>query len=308
MKKLGLVGGISWVSTIDYYRHINEGINERLGGLEFAECLVHSLNFGDVQRVGWDSAGPLLIRAAKTLEQSGADAIVLCANTAHRFADEIRSGIRIPLIHIVEATAASIRARQLRTVGLLGTKVTMESSFYVDGMSAAGIETLVPESVETRDFIQVTLKEELGRGISRNVRRRSIACEHVAQLFACRLLQFCELDQGPWTSWLATLHRDEDQRIQIRSLPRAERFPLASVSSASHELVTARRQVLCSCGKGDVLFANRSEPGGQRESRGMTMDLLLDIALVHICCGDGVRGRQSQHCRAPAREHGQLHS
>ena len=167
MRKLGLVGGISWVSTIDYYRHINEGINERLGGLEFAECLVHSLNFGDVQRVGWDGAGPLLIRAAKTLEQSGADAIVLCANTAHRFADEIRSVIRIPLIHIVEATAASVRARQLRTVGLMGTKVTMESSFYVDGLAAAGIESLVPDSVETRDFIQGTLKEELGRGILR---------------------------------------------------------------------------------------------------------------------------------------------
>jgi aspartate racemase len=165
MKKLGLVGGISWVSTIDYYRYINEGINERLGGLEFAECLVYSLNFADVQRDGWGSAGPLLIRAAQALEQSGAGAIVLCANTAHRFADEIRAAIRIPLIHIVEATAASIRAHQLRTVGLLATKVTMESSFYLDGMAAAGIETLVPESVETRDFIQGTLKEELGRGI-----------------------------------------------------------------------------------------------------------------------------------------------
>ena len=167
MKKLGLVGGISWVSTIDYYRYINEGINERLGGLEFAECLVHSLNFADVQRVGWDAAGPLVISAAKSLEQSGVAAIVLCANTAHRFADEIRSVIQIPLIHIVEATAASVRARQLCTVGLLGTKVTMESSFFVDGMAAAGIETLVPQSVETRDFIQATLKEELGRGILR---------------------------------------------------------------------------------------------------------------------------------------------
>src|SRR5512138_1698126 len=154
MKKLGLVGGISWVSTIDYYRYINEGINERLGGLEFAECLVYSLNFADVQRAGWDSAGPLLIRAARTLEQSGAAAIVLCANTAHRFAEEIRAAIRIPLIHIVESTAAAARARRLCTIGLLGTKVTMESSFYVDGMAAAGIETLVPEPVATRDFIQ----------------------------------------------------------------------------------------------------------------------------------------------------------
>ena len=167
MKKLGLVGGISWVSTIDYYRYINEGINERLGGLEFAECLVHSLNFADVQRAGWDNAGPLLIRAAKSLEQSGAGGIVLCANTAHRFADEIRSAVRIPLIHIVEATAASVRARKLRTVGMLGTKVTMESSFFVDGMAAAGVGTLVPESVETRDYIQETLKDELGRGILR---------------------------------------------------------------------------------------------------------------------------------------------
>jgi aspartate racemase len=167
MKKIGLVGGISWVSTLDYYRYINEGINRRLGGLDFAECLIYSLNFGDVQRAGWNDAGPLLLRAAQTLEQGGADAIVLCANTAHRFADELRAALRIPLLHIVEATAAVIEAQQLRTVGLLGTKVTMESSFFVDGLAAAGIKTLVPETVETRDYIQHTLKEELGRGVLR---------------------------------------------------------------------------------------------------------------------------------------------
>ena len=160
---------ISWTSTVDYYRYINEGINARLGGLNFAECIVYSLNFNDFQRNNtggnWDESRRLLQEACKRLEAAGAEGIVLCANTAHAVADQLVLGV--PLIHIVPAAVAAIRGAGLKKVGLLGTKFTMEMSFYLDGLKAQGIEAFVPESQTDRDYIQQTLKEELGRGIIR---------------------------------------------------------------------------------------------------------------------------------------------
>jgi hypothetical protein len=102
MKKIGLVGGISWTSTMDYYRYINEGINEKLGGLNFAECIIYSLNFGDIQAKGWDSSYELLLNACLSLKKSGAACIVLCANTAHLFADQLQDEVKLPIIdHII---------------------------------------------------------------------------------------------------------------------------------------------------------------------------------------------------------------
>jgi aspartate racemase len=165
MKKLGLVGGISWVSTMDYYKFINEGINEKLGELNFTECIIYSLNFGDVQEKGWDNSFDLLLNACESLKKSGVEGIVLCANTAHLFAEELEAKIELPIIHIVSATADEINKKCLKKVGLLGTKFTMEMDFFKNGLMAKGIEPMIPESQETRDFIQKTLKEELGRGI-----------------------------------------------------------------------------------------------------------------------------------------------
>jgi aspartate racemase len=165
MKKLGLVGGISWVSTMDYYKFINEGINEKLGELNFTECIIYSLNFGDVQEKGWDNSFDLLLNACESLKKSGVEGIVLCANTAHLFAEELEAKIELPVIHIVSATANEINKKGLKKVGLLGTKFTMEMDFFKEGLKAKGIEPLIPENQETRDFIQKTLKEELGRGI-----------------------------------------------------------------------------------------------------------------------------------------------
>jgi aspartate racemase len=105
MKKLGLIGGISWISTIDYYRFINEGVNERLGGLNFAECMIYSLNFADIQNAAWDNSYKLLYSACDRLKRSGAEAIVLCANTAHMYADRLEGETGIPIIHIVSCTA-----------------------------------------------------------------------------------------------------------------------------------------------------------------------------------------------------------
>lgn len=165
MKKIGLVGGVSWVSTLDYYRLMNEGINEKLGGLHFAECIIYSLNFADIHEKGWDRAYELLLNACKSLKASGAEAIVLCANTAHLFADELEAKIQLPLIHIAKVTATEINKKGLKKVGLMGTKVTMELDFYKDKLNEQQLEVIIPESETTRDYIQHTLKEELGRGI-----------------------------------------------------------------------------------------------------------------------------------------------
>jgi aspartate racemase len=165
MIKIGLVGGISWVSTIDYYKFLNEGINKQLGGLNFAECIIYSLNFGDIQTKGWDNSFDLLLNACESLKRSGAEAIVLCANTAHQFAEELKTKIDLPIINIITATADAINKKGLKKVALLGTKFTMEMEFFRKGLTERGIEPLIPELQETRDFIQYTLKEELGRGI-----------------------------------------------------------------------------------------------------------------------------------------------
>lgn len=165
MKIIGLVGGISWISTMEYYKFINEETNKRLGGLNFSECILYSLNFGEIQETGWTNSYEILIRACHSLKRSGADAIVLCANTAHLFADDLESEIKLPIIHIATETAKAIQQHGLRTIGLLGTKFTMEMDFYRKKLEQVGLNVIVPEKQETRDYIQHTLKEELGRGI-----------------------------------------------------------------------------------------------------------------------------------------------
>src|SRR5215468_10897899 len=114
LKKIGLVGGISWVSTIDYYRFINEGVNKKLGGLNFAECIIYSLNFADVQEKTWEKSYDLLFNACESLKRSGVDAIVLCANTAHLFADKLQEDTQLPIIHIVTETAKMINKNGLK--------------------------------------------------------------------------------------------------------------------------------------------------------------------------------------------------
>lgn len=164
MKKIGLVGGISWVSTMDYYKLINEGVNSRLGGLNFAECIIYSLNFGDIQAKGWNNAFGLLLNACESLKRSGADTIVLCANTAHLYADRLQEIIKLPMIHIGVETAKEINKQGFKKVGLLGTKFTMEQDFYKKKLEEHGLEVLIPGKLETRDYIQYTVKEELGIG------------------------------------------------------------------------------------------------------------------------------------------------
>lgn len=165
MKKIGLVGGTSWVSTIDYYRFINEGINEKLGGFNYAECILYSINFGDIQARGWMNSYDLFYDACTNLKKGGAAAIVLCANTAHLMADKLEAETGLPVIHIVSATANAIQQKGLKKIGLLGTIFTMEMDFYTSKLKEYNIECIVPGKQEERNFIQQTLKEELGKGI-----------------------------------------------------------------------------------------------------------------------------------------------
>ncbi|MCF0050628.1 aspartate/glutamate racemase family protein [Dyadobacter sp. LJ53] len=180
MKKIGLIGGMSWVSTIDYYRYINEGINHRLGGLHFAECIIYSVNFNDF--VGnnvagnWGETYKIIAEACEKLKSAGAECIVLCANTAHAVADRLEENLDLPLIHVITETANEIKKLGMSRVGLLGTKFTMEMDFYVDKMAAHGVEAIIPASQEAREFIQQTLKDELGKGIIKEeTKRRYIA-------------------------------------------------------------------------------------------------------------------------------------
>lgn len=177
MKKIGLVGGISWTSTLDYYRYINEGVNRRLGGLNFAECMIHSINFQDFQRYtstyDWDGVDELIGSAAESLAKAGADLIMLGANTAHIVAERVQERVGLPLVHIVDATSAVIKEKGLKRVGLLGTTYTMELDFYKDRLKANGIEPIVPAEQADRDYIEQSLRHELGRGILKDETRLS---------------------------------------------------------------------------------------------------------------------------------------
>jgi aspartate racemase len=168
MKKLGLIGGISWVSTADYYRFINEGINEKLGGVNFAECMIYSFNYNDIKKNNenndWESTFNMLSKACQSLKNSGAEAIVLCANTMHLIADRIQESVDLPLIHIATETAKEIQKKDIKKVGLLGTKFTMELDFFKDKLTDLAIETILPEAND-REFIHETIFYELGKGL-----------------------------------------------------------------------------------------------------------------------------------------------
>jgi aspartate racemase len=184
MKKIGLVGGISWVSTMDYYKFINEGVNSKLGGLNFAECVIYSLNFGDIQAKGWNYSFELLLNACESLKRSGVDSIVLCANTAHLFADKLQEAIKLPIIDIAMETAKAVNKQGFKKVGLLGTKFTMEMDFYRNKLEEYGLEVLIPEKQETRDYVQHTIKDELGIGFI-NPETRTNYISIVKELIDC---------------------------------------------------------------------------------------------------------------------------
>lgn len=181
MKTIGLIGGMSWQSTIPYYRLINEAVAKALGGFHSAKIVLWSVDFAELEprmRTGrWDEIGAQLAAAAQGLERAGADVLVLGTNTMHIVADELQAAIAIPLIHIVDATAAAIREAGPRTVGLLGTRFTMEKEFYRNRLESNGLAALIPNDAD-RDEVHRVIFEELVQGrivdASRDAYRRVI--------------------------------------------------------------------------------------------------------------------------------------
>jgi len=168
MKTIGLIGGMSWESTIPYYRHINERIKERLGGLHSAKLILNSVDFHEIERLqhigDWDAAGAIMARAAQSLERAGADFLIVCTNTMHKVASAIECATSIPLLHIADPTANQIKLAGHSKVGLLGTRFTMEQSFYRNRMEQRGLEIISPDADE-RTVIHRVIYEELCLGI-----------------------------------------------------------------------------------------------------------------------------------------------
>lgn len=167
MRTLGLLGGMAWPSTLEAYRRLNEGVNARLGGHHSARLLLWSFDFAEVQRLqardDWAAAGALLAGAARRLEAAGADGLLLCTNTMHRVAGAIEAATSVPLLHIADATARRVLAAGVQRVGLLGTRFTMEQSFYRGRLEAHGLDVVVP-SAEQRSEIHRVIYDELVHG------------------------------------------------------------------------------------------------------------------------------------------------
>jgi aspartate racemase len=201
MKRIGLLGGMSWESSAVYYRLLNEAVRDRLGGLHSADCLLRSVDFADVevlQRTGdWDGSGRLLAREAAALEGAGAELLVLCTNTMHKVAPAIEAAVGVPLVHIADTTAHAVRAAGIGTVGLLATAYTMEQDFYVGRLREThGLEVLVPGD-EDRALVHRVIYEELCVGVVRDDSRaayRDVMARLVERGAAAILLGCTEID------------------------------------------------------------------------------------------------------------------
>ena len=168
MKTIGLIGGMSWESTVTYYKIINKTINQKLGGFHSAKILLHSVDFDEIEKCqaagDWEKSADILSEVAKTLELAGADFIVICTNTMHKVAPHIQSRINIPIIHIAEETATELKQQHITKVALLGTKYTMTQDFYKEKLESSGIEVLVPDETSI-EFVNNVIFNELCLGI-----------------------------------------------------------------------------------------------------------------------------------------------
>ncbi|PAM95890.1 aspartate racemase [Flavobacterium sp. IR1] len=185
MKKIGLIGGMSWESSTLYYQIINRTVQEKLGGVHSAKCVLYSVDFNEIallQKEGnWEKLTELMIEAAQTLEKAGVDFIVLCTNTMHKLSDAIEKSIAIPLVHIVDATAEKIKEQDFKKIGLLGTSFTMEQAFFKDRLlEKHQIETIIPNEKQRSDIHRI-IYDELVKGIIKE-ESRTIYLEIIADL------------------------------------------------------------------------------------------------------------------------------
>ncbi|MEU6820682.1 aspartate/glutamate racemase family protein [Streptomyces atriruber] len=175
MRTIGLIGGMSWESSAEYYRLLNERVRERLGGLHSARCVLYSVDFAEIEQLQvngeWERAGDVLAAAAKGVEAAGADLVLICTNTMHKVADQVQAALSVPLLHLADATAEAVRAAGVTRVGLLGTAFTMEQEFYRERLAGHGqLEVLVPDQAG-RDVVHRVIYEELCLGIVREESR-----------------------------------------------------------------------------------------------------------------------------------------
>ncbi|GAA1524054.1 aspartate/glutamate racemase family protein [Actinomadura kijaniata] len=174
MRTIGLLGGMSWESTAEYYRLLNEFTRDRLGGLHSARCVVYSLDFAEIERLqvagDWEEAGRVLADAARAVEAAGADLLLIGTNTMHKVADTVAAAVSVPLLHLADTTADAVLAAGLRRVGLLGTAFTMEQDFYRGRLAERGLSVDVP-GAEGRATVHRIIYEELCRGVVREESR-----------------------------------------------------------------------------------------------------------------------------------------
>ena len=167
MKTIGLIGGMSWESTVTYYKIINETVKEKLGGLHSAKCILYSVDFQEIEECqangNWEKSGEILGEAANNLEKAGADFIVICTNTMHKVVNQIKEKISIPILHIAEMTAEKILEKGLKNIALLGTKYTMEQDFYKSKLIEKGINVIIPDKNDI-EIINKVIYDELCLG------------------------------------------------------------------------------------------------------------------------------------------------
>lgn len=163
MKTIGLIGGMSWESTVGYYQIVNTVVKETMGGLHSAKCLLYSVDFAEIEACqssgDWDKSAEILTGAAQSLERAGANLVLICTNTMHKVADQVAAGIKIPLLHIAEVTARELLRQNVRRVGLLGTQYTMEQSFYKAKLAEQGVEVLIPDEADRKRINDIIFQE-----------------------------------------------------------------------------------------------------------------------------------------------------
>jgi aspartate racemase len=232
MKTIGLIGGMSWESSIEYYRIINETVKEKLGGLHSAKSVMISVDFAEIEALQhqerWDEATALMIEAARSVENGGADLVLICTNTMHKMADAVQAHIQIPLLHIADATAERIKAAGLQRVGLLGTRFTMEEDFYRGRLvDKHGLQVLVPAEKE-REIVHRVIYDELCIGDVRQSSRAEYVSimAHLADVGAEGIILGC--------TEISLLVRDDDSPVPVFDTTR-----IHAVAAVEHALEPA---------------------------------------------------------------------
>lgn len=176
MKTIGLIGGMSWESTVTYYQIVNEVVKQELGGLHSAKVILYSVEFDEIEKCQaageWEKSGEILGRAAQGLEAAGADFILICTNTMHKVFDQVQSFVKVPLLHIAQVTADALKQAGISRVGLLGTKYTMEQDFYKGRLAENGIDVIIPEKEEI-DVVNAIIFNELCLGEIKDASRKT---------------------------------------------------------------------------------------------------------------------------------------